>query len=250
MSRVLIVDDEKNVLKTLSIGLKRHKYNVTSAKSGPEALKIMETNAFDFVVSDIRMSPMDGYTLASRIREIYPDVIIILMSAYGFNEEHPVHSSRLSYPRISKPFDVEDLINVLETEKKRGGKAVKNNSANKMILLLGESKAEQKVRHLLEAEGFSVRVAETGTKSMDVLKSGKYDVCLIDGNFLDTEGWKIVNMVDRYSPDKPVVLLTRHKYDRKKINSSDAGITVLDRRTFLSEKTWAVEQLDKIIRQN
>jgi len=247
MSRVLIVDDEKNVLKTLSIGLKRYKYNVTSAKSGPEALKVMETNPCDIVVSDIRMSPMDGYTLASRIRETYPNVIIILMSAYGFNEDHPVHSSRLEYPRISKPFDVEELIKVLESEKKRGRKTVGNNSVNKKILLLGESKAEQKVRHLLEAEGFSVRVAEAGTKSMDILKSGKYDVCLIDGDFLDTEGWKIVNMVDRYSPDKPVVLLTKHNYDREKINSTDVGITVLDRRTFLSKKTWAIEQLDRII---
>jgi len=246
MSQVLIVDDEKNVLKTLTIGLKRHKYNVKSARSGPEALEVLEQSPCDIVVSDIRMAPMDGYTLASRIHENYPDVTIILMSAYGFNEDHPVHDSRLSYPRISKPFDVEELIAVLEAEKKKG-KTRRKKSVNARILLLGQTRAEQKVRHLLEAEGFSVRVAEPGKKSMAMLKSGSYDICLIDGDFLDTEEWRMVNMVDRYAPDKPVVLLTKHESSRDKINASDIGITVLDRQTFLKKKVWAVKQLKKVL---
>ena len=246
MSLVLIVDDEKNVLKTLSIGLKRHNYSVKSARSGPEALKLMEQSRCDVVVSDIRMSPMDGYTLASRIREKYPDVVIILMSAYGFDEDHPVHKSRLLYPRISKPFDVEELIKVLESEKKKGRKSG-NTKNNKKILLLGQASAERKVRHLLEAEGFSVRVAENEKEVIGVLKNGRYDVCLIDGDFLDTDRWKIVNLIDKYSPEKPVVLLTKHKTDREKINAGDSGVTVLDTRTFLSKKEWALEQLGNII---
>ena len=69
MSRVLIVDDEKNVLKTLSIGLRRYKYLVEQAQNGPDALTILDRESCDFVVSDIRMSPMDGYTLASEIQQ-------------------------------------------------------------------------------------------------------------------------------------------------------------------------------------
>ena len=87
MSRVLIVDDEINILKTLSIGLKRYQYDVMEALNGHEALNIMQNSPCDFVVSDIRMAPMDGYTLASKLRIKYPKVNVILISAYDFEDE-------------------------------------------------------------------------------------------------------------------------------------------------------------------
>ena len=118
MFRVLVVDDEKNVLTTLSIGLKRHDYLVSQAKSGPEALKLLEEQPFDFVVSDIRMLPMDGYTLASLIRNRHPQIGIVLMSAYAF-EEKEERLKALGLPWLTKPFEVTDLVGILEDEKNK-----------------------------------------------------------------------------------------------------------------------------------
>ena len=56
MTSVLLVDDEKNVLTSLSIGLRRHDYTVRQAQSGIEALRIMEKSPCDIVVSDVRMT--------------------------------------------------------------------------------------------------------------------------------------------------------------------------------------------------
>lgn len=121
MSRVLLVDDERNVLKTLSIGLQRHKYTVLKAQNGAEALRIMEEDPCEIVVSDVRMSPMDGYTLTSRIHKKYPWVSIVLMSAYGFEEKQAEQEERLVCPRLTKPFTISELVRVLRDEEKKGG---------------------------------------------------------------------------------------------------------------------------------
>ncbi|MBN2031193.1 response regulator [bacterium] len=116
MSQVLIVDDEKNVLKTLSIGLKRSDFTVREARNGKEAFKIMEEDMCEIVVSDIRMAPMDGYTMVSQLREKYPQVRIILMSAYGFDEEDPEKKMLYQYPRLTKPFTVAELVRFISNE--------------------------------------------------------------------------------------------------------------------------------------
>jgi DNA-binding response OmpR family regulator len=119
MPQVLIVDDEKNILKTLSIGLCRYNYLVKQATNGLEALSILRKNPCDFVVSDIRMIPMDGYTLAAKIKKKYPEIRIILMSA--FDPEN--HNSRLNtnthYPLLTKPFSISDLVAKLLVEDKQ-----------------------------------------------------------------------------------------------------------------------------------
>lgn len=119
MSQVLLVDDEKNVLKSLSIGLKRYKYSVSQARSGLEALRIMKENPCDIVVTDIRMFPMDGYTFAARVRKKYPWVSIVLMSAYGFDKEQSDSEKRLVCHRLTKPFPISELVRVLRGEGKK-----------------------------------------------------------------------------------------------------------------------------------
>lgn len=123
MPSVLLVDDEKNVLTTLSIGLKRHNYTVRVAQSGRAALQVMEENPCDIVVSDIRMSPMDGFTLVSQLYERYPDINVILMSAYS--EDNEKFMKKYSCPRLTKPFKISDLIEELNKVTNNGNSFIK-----------------------------------------------------------------------------------------------------------------------------
>ena len=115
MCRVLLVDDEKNVLMTLAIGLQRSDFSVDKAQNGPQALEMLKKGTYDFVVSDIRMLPMDGYTLASKIHKQYPDVGIILMSAYGFDTKR----HKKGFAQLTKPFEMSELVQLLHEEDKR-----------------------------------------------------------------------------------------------------------------------------------
>ena len=113
MSKVLIVDDEKNILKTLSIGLRRQEYQVINAKSGAEALSIMGHEPCDIIVSDIRMTPMDGYALASVILTKYPEVGIVFMSSYDFREDENQVDRLSDIPKLTKPFTIPELVEVI-----------------------------------------------------------------------------------------------------------------------------------------
>lgn len=119
MTKVLLVDDEKNILTTLSIGLRRHAFDVKQAQSGFEALRIMKEYTCDVVISDVRMHPMDGYALASQLRQEFPWVSIVLMSAYGFEDEFCEGDEGLMYPRLTKPFTVAELVTIIREEQEK-----------------------------------------------------------------------------------------------------------------------------------
>ena len=108
MADVLLVDDEKNVLAILALGLKKYNYSVKKAQSGTEALRVMAEEPCKVVVTDIRMNPMDGFTLASKLFEQYKDIKVIFMSAYS--EDNEKFRNSFSCPRFTKPFDISDLV--------------------------------------------------------------------------------------------------------------------------------------------
>jgi CheY-like chemotaxis protein len=76
---VLVVDDEGANRYAVSKSLQRVGYIVSEAGSGEEALDIMRHQAFDVVLTDIRMPGLDGVDLLRRIKEEAPDIIVILM---------------------------------------------------------------------------------------------------------------------------------------------------------------------------
>ncbi len=241
MPQVLVVDDEKNVLTTLSIGLGRYDYTVRKAQSGPEALRIMEEDPCEIVVSDVRMSPMDGYTLVSRIREKYPWVAIVLMSAYGFEEEQSGEVERGAFPRLTKPFAVSDLVRVLQEEEKKREKG--------RVLVFGEEEG-QKIKDILESDGFWVEVLDPAVNAGEQMQKISYDLFFMDDDFLDEKRWKVLNEIDHYAPNKPVILLARNSGERDYLRLPGLGVMVLDREMFFQNRSWAVEfvrkNLDKI----
>jgi HD-like signal output (HDOD) protein/ActR/RegA family two-component response regulator len=84
MRRVLFVDDEPRVLEGLRRMLRaqRHQWEMAFAPGGEAALALMEASPFDVIVSDMRMPGMDGAKLLARVRELYPQVVRILLSGH------------------------------------------------------------------------------------------------------------------------------------------------------------------------
>jgi len=248
MSRILLVDDEKNVLTTLSIGLRRNKFIVRQAQSGPEALKIMEKYPCDILVSDVRMRPMDGYILASRVRRNYPDVGIVLMSAYGFRDGSETRVESLDCPQLIKPFTVRELVRVLREEEQRGKDDKNKNNIirnNRRFLFFGEKGKVVEIHKTMETSGFCVECLTSQRDLEKKIKKVVYDLFLIDVDFLDGQQWKILNVIDQQEPGKPVILLVRKKGDKKVFSTPDLAVTVLDRDMFFQNPSWAVAALKK-----
>jgi DNA-binding NtrC family response regulator len=108
-ARVLIVDDEKDILKALEFLLRAEGYAVSLAASGEEALELYRKEGFDIVLTDLKMPGMDGLTLLEEIRKLNPDATVLFMSAYATVESAVEAMKRGAADYIVKPFINEEV---------------------------------------------------------------------------------------------------------------------------------------------
>ena len=83
MARVLVVDDEESVREFVAESLSRDGHEVTEARDGAHALRIMEADAFDVLVTDLKMPGIDGMELVRRVRASAPETEIVVLTAHG-----------------------------------------------------------------------------------------------------------------------------------------------------------------------
>lgn len=112
-SPILIVDDEPDVLLSLT-GLLRRDFKVHTANSGAEALQILGEHPVHVVMTDQRMPEMTGVELMRQTRTLYPDIIRIVFTGYADTRAvvDAINEGDL-YRYITKPWDADDLIEVL-----------------------------------------------------------------------------------------------------------------------------------------
>jgi DNA-binding NtrC family response regulator len=112
-TRILVVDDDKNTRDGLELALKRS-YDVVLAESAEKALTLLQKGGFDIVLSDMRMPGMDGMTLLQRALARQPDLICILLTAYGNVETAVEAMKRGAYDFLMKPVNLDHLELLLE----------------------------------------------------------------------------------------------------------------------------------------
>jgi two-component system NtrC family response regulator/two-component system response regulator HydG len=119
--RVVVIDDEVNAASALQTLLEEDGYEVARAHEGASGLQLLEKTDPDVVLTDLRMPGMDGLELLNRIKEIRPETMVILMTAYG-TVKTAVKAMKLgAEDYLGKPIDVEELEVILQraVERKR-----------------------------------------------------------------------------------------------------------------------------------
>jgi HD-like signal output (HDOD) protein len=108
--RILFVDDQRSVLEDLQRMVEnvRQEWEIAFVQSGHEALEILSGNAFHMVVSDMRMPHMDGCQLLTKVQELYPNVVRIVLSGYA-DREMILKSVRVAHQFLVKPCDAVTL---------------------------------------------------------------------------------------------------------------------------------------------
>ncbi len=114
METILIVDDEKHYRLVLSEVLQEEGYDSFTAGSGMEALDILKSQIIDLVLTDVKMPGMSGIDLLENIKEINPDLPVIIMTAFGSVEKAVEAMQKGAYTFILKPFENEALIAHIE----------------------------------------------------------------------------------------------------------------------------------------
>ena len=112
---ILIIDDETGYRVLLSSDLSRLGYTVLTAASGPDALKVLDENQVDMIITDMKMSPMDGLDTVVAIRKAHPNVPIVLMTGYALEERVQEAMSHKINTCLRKPFGIHEMRNVVNT---------------------------------------------------------------------------------------------------------------------------------------
>jgi two-component system, NtrC family, response regulator PilR len=109
MSNILIVDDEQSYRQLLSLVFDGDGHTMRTATNGREALKALEEEPADLIISDVKMPDMDGIEMLRAVRETLPDLGVILMTAFASVETAREAFKLGADDFIQKPFDVEEL---------------------------------------------------------------------------------------------------------------------------------------------
>ena len=111
---ILVVDDEEMMRSLLRKILSREGYQILTADDGASAIEMLEREKIDLVISDIKMPRMDGFELLDRIKREYPQVGVIIMTAYG--DTYTVKDALLlgADEYVTKPFKSYEISLVVE----------------------------------------------------------------------------------------------------------------------------------------
>jgi DNA-binding NtrC family response regulator len=108
--RILLVDDQRSLRRSLALMLQNAGYDTADAASGEAALALLAGAPFDLVISDLRMEGMSGIDLLREIKQIQPGLPVILITAYG-SIETAVDAMRLgAFDYLAKPFSERDIL--------------------------------------------------------------------------------------------------------------------------------------------
>ena len=114
-NRVLVVDDERNQREIYTLILEDDGFEVTTAQSGEQAARLAREKDFDLVLTDYKMTGMDGLTLLSELVQIDPSIIVVMMTAHGSVESVKEALRAGAFDYLEKPIDRDQLLKVVES---------------------------------------------------------------------------------------------------------------------------------------
>lgn len=114
LGRILVVDDDESLRRVTQFQLQKEGYSVSVAPNGSKALEILQINAQDLVLTDLKMPGLSGLELLRKIKSEYPETIVILVTAFGSIENAVDAMKAGAYDYIIKPVHWEEMLLVIQ----------------------------------------------------------------------------------------------------------------------------------------
>jgi two-component system response regulator GlrR len=108
--KILVVDDDSNLLEVIRMRLESAKYDVVAASEEKGALESVKTQLFDVSILDLQLDSTDGISLMEKVHQVNPDIPVIILTAYGSIESAVEAMQRGAYSYLTKPFDPRELL--------------------------------------------------------------------------------------------------------------------------------------------
>mgnify|MGYP001596287839 CR=1 FL=1 len=154
MARILIVDDEKSIRRTLRDILEYEDFTVEEAGDGQEGLTMALKEKYDIILSDIKMPKLDGMEFLDKYMATNPDTPIVMISGHGNIETAVEAVKKGAYDFIAKPLDLNRLLvtirNALDKSKLVSETKVLKKKVSKTFDMVGDSKAISLIKEMIE----------------------------------------------------------------------------------------------------
>jgi two-component system response regulator PilR (NtrC family) len=193
--KILVVDDEESIREFLDIMLRKEGYEVTVAEDGAVAKDLLTKKSFHLVISDLQMPNMTGIELLKHVQESYPEVVFMMITAFGTAESAVEAMKMGAYDYITKPFKIDEVrINIANALRSQNleieNRALKKelNREYNFQNLVGNSDSMHRVFDLVKRVSQTptniLITGESGTGKEVVAKSIHYNGPLKDQPFI------------------------------------------------------------------
>lgn len=155
MAKILIVDDEENVRKILSIQLKRLGHETQEAENGVKALDCLKASEFNCLITDLKMPEMDGLELLQLTRKRYPQIPVIMITAHGTIDTAVEAMKRGAFDYVTKPFDQKEFLVTIDRAIRSSEEMAKEFQRSRSFLrqedkIIGHTEEMEKVYSVIE----------------------------------------------------------------------------------------------------
>jgi two-component system response regulator HydG len=200
--RILVVDDDRRMAKTLVDIFQVKGYEAEAAHSGPEALEKVLGDSFDCILADIKMPGVNGVQLYRTIKARRPDLPVVLMTAYSSDEQVREGLEEGVVAVLTKPLEINLLLSFFSSLRQECSIVIVDDD-HEFCKTLGD---------ILRARGFAVTQI---IDPHDVVGRIKPDgqVVLLDMKLNDVSGLEVLEEIRAQYPRLPVVLVTGYRQE-------------------------------------
>ena len=205
-AKILIVDDNLSLCKTMSFVLNRKGYDVSIANDGFEAIDRVKNEFFDIIFMDIKMPVLNGVETYKKIRAVNDKIIIIMMTAYAVDDLIQDALKEGAYGIIYKPLNFENILSLIENSKdtKQGG----------FILIVDDDPGTcSTLKNILIKKGYEVGISNTGEDAINKVLEKPFDLIFIDMKLPTLNGLETFLALKKINPKIVAIMITAYSQE-------------------------------------
>ena len=201
--KILVVDDDRRMVRTICDILRLKGYEVLPAYSGEEAVEVVQGEEFDCVLMDIRMPGIDGVAALKTIKNLAPDTPVVLMSAYASDAQVAEAKGNGAASVLTKPIDFQQVLSYLSLLRKESS----------VLIVDDDLEFSQTLKEVLQSNGYRVNTEEDPAKVLSHMEQEYQLLVILDLKLGKDDGLEVLQKVRARYPEKPFVLVTGERHE-------------------------------------
>jgi CheY-like chemotaxis protein len=200
--KILVVDDDANLLDLLVDTLTAVGYEAIPAPGGVEALEALTQNTFDLIVTDIKMPDVDGISLLKKVRRYYPDLPVLFITGVATPD---IIASANPDGFLAKPFRISHIEDLIESTLNRE-LPVRPQVMKKILVVDEDSDFREMLSEALTVSQYIPFAVPNGADALREIQNGEFDAVITDMVMPDMESLSFLREVKEQMPEVPVIL--------------------------------------------